>query len=998
TGKRRIGFLYAINVFGAVFGCVGAGLFLFPNLGLANTQWVAIFLNLISALGAWLIARRYPSPTLTPSPKIEESLTSVSPSLQSSALTRLSVKTVILITIYSLSGFTAMLYEISWSRILVLVLGSSTYAYTIMLTTFLFGLALGAFFGSKLKASMYSLATVGIAQLVVAITTYFSMFSVEELPYIFTQVQGSFGASPKGLLLVQFILAACLMILPTLGLGAMFPLTIRCLNPDATSTVKWVGWAYAFNTFGAIAGSLAAGFWLLPWLGSRATIVVGIFINTIAGSVAMVSDKSRLPTKLRILVIGFIGVFCLNLAISPKTWQPYIMSSGIFRYFRNYQGLNHQEFYSTIKKNRGDIVYFKEGLSATVSVTRTVRDLSLLVNGKPDASVPSNLIHPYDTPRSDELADLPTQTLLGQLPLLLAGNQQDVMVIGLGSGITLNSVLTHPVDSVECIELEKAVVDASVFFQQFCNGLVSEHPKVRMVVNDARNHLIMTDRSYDVIISEPSNPWIAGVSSLFTREFFQIVKSRLKPDGLFCQWVQLYEMDEEDFQVILRSILTVFPHAELFRVYEDALILCSLEPLLFDLNKIQTRWTDSVATDLARIKIEGPGDLLAYYRTETSILKEITGSGPINTDDNMWIEYIAPLRLQSRDLYNVRELWKHFKLNSPESLSRKIVWQNNLEKDKARFWADLAVGFDRLKQPEEAILFAEHSVRIAPNPLAAQIQTEALLKIGSINQASEVLESSLVHFRDDLSLRNLKTSILLLQQSVDAALEHARESIKIRPDDLQSQYLLGQCLYSKGDVDEALETLNSLQPAPLSREDRQRYYYMTGMLNRMSEEHQKAAANFNSFLLADPKNPAVLKKYAQSLEQIGRPEEALQQWQILATLRSKAAEDEYAKGVVSWNSNHRDKARIHFNNAISLNPNHSDATLFLVRLLRLDKNYSLATTTLARFLKINPDIPWALGFQGQILFETGDEYTSTKYFQRYQALTGEPWIPVDLEE
>jgi tetratricopeptide (TPR) repeat protein len=272
------------------------------------------------------------------------------------------------------------------------------------------------------------------------------------------------------------------------------------------------------------------------------------------------------------------------------------------------------------------------------------------------------------------------------------------------------------------------------------------------------------------------------------------------------------------------------------------------------------------------------------------------------------------------------------------------------------------------------------------------------LKKGSISKASETLESSLVHFRDNLNLRNLRTSILLLQQSVDAALDYARETINIRPDDLQSQYLLGQCLYSKGDVDEALEILNSLQADPLISEDRQRYYYMTGMLNRLTEEHQKAAASFKSFLLADPKNPEVLKQYAQSLEQIGRPEEALHQWQILTTLRSKAAEDEYAKGVVSWNSNHRGQARIHFNNAIGLNPNHSDATLFFVRILRLEKNYSSATATLTRFLKTNPDTPWALGFHGQILFEMANENTSTQYFKRYQALTGEPWIPIDLAE
>src|SRR5205823_2150230 len=233
-GKRRIGLLYTFNTLGAVLGCVGAGLILFPRIGLARTQWVAVALNLVAAAGAfWLSSRKrskvqslsqsnQPEPAVSIGSSVDCETTLTLPSDGAARL---------LVGVYAISGFVAMLYEVAWSRALVLALGSSTYAYTIMLATFLFGLALGAWLATRLIVKAFSaLVSSGLCQLGIALATFLSVFLMEEMPYFYLKSYEIIRPGPAGLLNLQFLLAAALMLLPTVGLGAMFPITIQGLN------------------------------------------------------------------------------------------------------------------------------------------------------------------------------------------------------------------------------------------------------------------------------------------------------------------------------------------------------------------------------------------------------------------------------------------------------------------------------------------------------------------------------------------------------------------------------------------------------------------------------------------------------------------------------------------------------------------------------------------------------------------------------------------------
>ncbi|HET6372234.1 MAG TPA: fused MFS/spermidine synthase, partial [Candidatus Polarisedimenticolia bacterium] len=263
---------------------------------------------------------------------------------------------------------------------------------------------------------------------------------------------------------------------------------------------------------------------------------------------------------------------------------------------------------------------------------KSTNSILLAVNGKIDAS---------------SSGDLPTQLLSGHLPMLLAPRADNALVIGFASGITVGAVMQHPIEGMTAVEIEEAILEASRYFDPY-NHRPLESPKVHVVRNDGRNFLLVTDEHYDVLISEPSNPWMTVAANLFTKEFFEMGRNRLNKGGVFAQWVQLYGMSPEDLKVLVRTFHSVFPHVMVFNTIEDAdLILVGTEaPLTFDLNQIGERMTElSVQVDLRRIGVTTPQDLLTYFVFGDMEIDEFAGDGPLNTDDNALIEFHAPKSL-----------------------------------------------------------------------------------------------------------------------------------------------------------------------------------------------------------------------------------------------------------------------------------------------------------------------------------------------------------------
>ena len=287
--------------------------------------------------------------------------------------------------------------------------------------------------------------------------------------------------------------------------------------------------------------------------------------------------------------------------------------------------------------NPYELVFYDEGLSSVVTVARSKKtgNMWLANNGKVDAST---------------RVDMPTQLLVAHLPFVFQPEPDKVLVIGLASGITAGSVTLHSAaNSIDIVELEPAVVAASHLFDDV-NNQPLEDPRVQLIANDGRNHLTLTpDGTYDLVVSEPSNPWLTGVSNLFTQEFFEMGKAKLSENGVWSQWVQMYGIDTDDLRTLLGTFADVFPHVLLFSTIEDAdiVMIGSEKPLDLTVDLVQQMMNNDQAVheDLALIECAEPEDLLTRLYLNRDQIVTFSEGSPKNTDDNMNIEYSAPLHL-----------------------------------------------------------------------------------------------------------------------------------------------------------------------------------------------------------------------------------------------------------------------------------------------------------------------------------------------------------------
>jgi spermidine synthase len=1002
---RRVGLLFAINTFGAVVGCAAAGLALLPALGLVKTQMFAVVLNLAAAAGAWSIARRAPRLTkgapdampdtaLDAAPESPDAAGSPEPGAGLRPVAPAQVW--LLVGAYAASGAVAMLYEVAWSRFLVLVLGSSTYSYTIMLTTFLVGLTVGAWMGTRLvRAGDDAVLAVGLCQLCVGIATYAGLFVAGELPYLYHLLHDAFDPSPRGLLGIQMLLAASVMFLPTLGLGAMFPLTIAGLGLSGARAQPLVARAYAWNTCGAIAGSLLAGFWLIPLVGSRNVLVAGVVLNTAIAIAALLLSRSRqVPAGRRAVLAGLAVAFLANLFLSAPAWRPDLLSSGIFRYADRYRGLDRAAFLDKVRQSHGDILMIEEGLTCTVAVFRTTQAMSLLVNGKPDASVPPGLQDPAPEARPLPPGDLPTQVLVGQLPLLFATRADDVLVIGLGSGVTLGSVLAHPVRQVDCLELEAAVVRGSRFFDAE-SGAPLRDPRVRMVVNDARNDLLVRDRGYDVIVSEPSNPWIPGAASLFTRDFFRIARARLRPDGIFCQWIQLYELWPEDFQAILRSFMEVFPSVQIWRVGTDAVLLAGPGDLELPVGRLISRASDRVRGDFARIGIRSPEDLLAHFWIGGDELRRAVTPGPVNTDDNMRIEFAAPLRMLSRDpatLQRQASVLRDMFAGRTSGALPHLKFPGPDPGKQAEFLARLAAATLQLGYPAEAATYAERALALAPVPEAAQVQADALAALGRAAEARAAREAAGREFPGDAGVRRMLLEAARSDGDIAGVRRHATVLVALDPDDGVARLRLAETLEHDGDPAGALAALEPLATGIDRAPDGAAL--VLGRLRLARGRAADAIPPLREQVRRHPGDGDAGRLLARALRETGAAAEAEAIERPLRPEAQAEAASRLEKGRAAFLAGRLDEARALFEEALTYAPGEDDITYLLARTRarRADPGGAIAVVEAA--LAARPDRPWAIGYLSELLAAAGSQEKAAAMAARYRALTGHDWTPV----
>jgi spermidine synthase len=644
---RSVAGLYAINSTGAAVGAMLGGFLLLPGLGVNWTLRLACAVNIVICVLMLLIDRRQggaaAEPVAEASPRVKAKVPdALSPAWQTG-----------LLLAYGLSGAAALIYEVTWTRALALVIGSTTYAFSLMLTAFILGLAIGSAIMARLvdrlsrRMHWFAGVEIGIGLSAIAALPLFGLMPVWVVGIV-REHRESFAAMQS----IEFGLILLVMMVPTTLMGAAFPLVSRASASSVSRLGRSVGSVYAANTVGGIAGAFVASFLLIPHLGTQVAILVAVAINVLIG-VAVLSllpggnwPRRAIPAAAGILFIVFA------FASFPR-WDPSVMASGAYLYADSLasQAADPASIRSSMRANK--LIFHREDMCTTVTVRDDITGArTLSVGGKVDASTAE---------------DVSTQLLLAHAPLLLHPRPQSALVIGLASGMTLGAAACHDLQRIDCAEISPAVVEGCGFFKDHNGGVLAD-PRVRLILADGRNHLALAPDSYDVIISEPSNPWIAGVADLFTREFFEICRHRLNPQGIACVWLQAYQMDEPIFRSVVRTFADVFPHAMIVEAVPlgDYLLIGSAEPFGVRYSAMANRLGSSkVAADLKRVGIVTPVDFLRRIVMSDG-LAAYAGQATLHTDDNALLEFAAP-----RGLYRAAA-W----MSVMEGLShyRKVNW------------------------------------------------------------------------------------------------------------------------------------------------------------------------------------------------------------------------------------------------------------------------------------------------------------------------------------
>ena len=629
----RLGSLYAVNLFGAVAGAFFAGFVFLPLLGVRLTNFTAAGINL--GLAAAVLLARPLFERVQRRPSLEALAEQLGVELPSSAPAAAPVSRSahrLVLTGFALSGLTAMTLQVLWTRALAVVLGSSIFSFTLILLAFLVGLGGGsAVFGRVADRTAQPVRALALLHLGIAGAVGLSYLLTDNLPFVFAALVSSTKAGVDAIQLCQFA-AACATVLPaTFLMGGVFPLSIRIVAARFEQVGADVGRAYGINTLGAIAGSFLSGFVVLPLLGLQR----GIYAATLVGlalSAGLFGVAPALPRRQRWAGVSLAVALAVAGPLLPR-WNLINFSVGFFRVSiaKDYiaRRAQHRSWETP------ELMFYEDGIATTVSVDRWGKTFSMKNNGKVDAS---------------SEADMPTQIGVGLLPLLLYPGDVEarpprVALVGFGSGVTAGSITQFPIASLEVVELEPAIYRASRFFEAV-NHRPLANPKVTARVGDGRNFLTQRRDAFDVIISQPSNPWITGVSNLFTREYFRAIRERLAPGGIFCQWAQLYELAPWNVKTIYRTLREEFPYVMAFSpedLSSDTILIASIRPIPLDRQRLEQRLADArTGREAARAGLGSVHDVLAHLLLGPAEVEAFSAGGELNTDDNARIEFAAP--------------------------------------------------------------------------------------------------------------------------------------------------------------------------------------------------------------------------------------------------------------------------------------------------------------------------------------------------------------------
>ncbi len=554
TPGHTISILYFVNSLGGAIGVLLSGFYLIERFTFPGTVGFAGLIDLIVGAGV-LILCWFSREKSTNAKGIKVKKPQAPPAIP------LKIDSVgwVMLIVAGVTAASSFMYEIGWVRMLSLVLGSSTHSFELMLSAFIFGLAIGGFWiKNKIDSFKNPIAALAIIQVVMGICAIATLVFYSKLFYLMQFLLRTLNMSEQGYLMFNIyshLICLVLMLPATICAGMTLPIITWYLYKK-NSDESMIGKVYAFNTVGSIIGVLLAIQLLMPFVGLKFLLITGGVIDMLVGVFLVYYFKEQASKRLTLVLTSLTLIVTVIPAVSIQL-DPALLSSGVYRN-------------GTIHKDR-ETLFYKDGKTSTVALVTRVGCYSLSNNGKPDASV--------GVDSSEVTLDEHTQILLAAYPLSYAKKCDNVGVIGLGSGMTASVLLeSDAIKHMDVVEIEPYIVDAAKMMG----------PKVRKVFNDSRSQIHIEDaktffsankKKYDLIISEPSNPWVSGVSSLFSVEFFKLISCHLTPEGMLVQWLHLYEMNPDLIASILMSVDKNFLDYKVFESGSDVIILASNNPI-----------------------------------------------------------------------------------------------------------------------------------------------------------------------------------------------------------------------------------------------------------------------------------------------------------------------------------------------------------------------------------------------------------------------------------
>jgi predicted membrane-bound spermidine synthase/tetratricopeptide (TPR) repeat protein len=604
----QVGLLYAINTLGAAVGCLLTGFILISMAGVLETVLLAAGANLFIGISAIRIYQdsggrdcKFRLPPLS------------LPRLDFGGEDRLWM------TISFIAGLSALSYEVLWTRLLVFSISSTVYSFSMMLAVFLLGIFLGSLLVAPLAAWRVNLRAALV--FLQAGTGLYVIGSIYNMEKILSPPWNSYNLeNPAAAFLRYFIDSASLMLVPTLLTGMCFPVLIKLISRGHEGVGRGTGQIYAANTLGAILGSLITGFFILPWLGSQNSLVLVASLNLLTAAFVFASGPAPGARTRRVIGAAAAGlVLFVAFAMPGNLLDQFFMRD------------------SAGQRSPDRLLYFEEGLTDTVAVFKDEY-------GPLDPDAKRLITNGISMSASNMIATR-YMKLFAHVPILLVDQPDDVLVVCFGTGQTTGAAALHPtVKTVDSLELSASVIRAgTVFADQNHDAL--NNPKVRFVIQDGRNHLLTTRKKYDVITAEPPPPRTAFTVNLYTKEYYEMAKNRLRSGGIVAQWIPLHSQGSREVAMHFRTFISVFPHAIAWMsVANEILVIGSNKPIELDIQRLRQRLEDPVVKKaLADIEIPDATAFLSNLWFFEEQMIALGAGAPIISDNRPRIEFYLDL-------------------------------------------------------------------------------------------------------------------------------------------------------------------------------------------------------------------------------------------------------------------------------------------------------------------------------------------------------------------